>query len=967
MKPIVIRTAPPTQKRQRVSSFTQRSMKPLPLDDLGEEAAIPIVTSSSSRVRAPDPMTPIKRKIDQLLEVTNGVIDRNKEFVEILQILNPIVDSLNETLPPFVFQAKKFFANEQNLKETTTTATFLSSASVRPPLEAFVKRWEQFRKIIEVQYQTHPSAHSTIISDRFMSIRQTLDYFVISNDRRSYPNPLITECVWSLQSLCDSLSKNIVDLFTQPTFPFFQTDLCSSFSNDIKSFLTIVSNTCNNEFKQSGMNQTDQDRQKANILNDGNLIVAALQCAFKYHIEMRQILDLYDPLNDELQSMIEILSKPFTVVQPNPENLLPKPKEVPKQEDLLEDIDEAEFIKSKIRQFVDSFTALLPKDLENSDNNTNDVHKAPLRPSLVIPIKNNSAESLVKKPNPIKKIGVTKPNKTPAKTKADFYDPTQQFSVVNERIMQFKNLLSFQKQQIDQQAAEIKQLKEDLAARPETPQKNESEVNVEDLQNDLKQKTEEINELKNRPDPLPLRNCIHDVAKVFSRKYRCSFQIPEHCTDTKLIAVFEELVNNAPDPENNRVDYIVSRLRNLSKIESNDPMQHVTEIDSVLMDLKTNKIKMNNELDRIKESLTNSLVRVSPKLDSEQFSDKPVLDICRMVDTRFGELNKSIHDLEQKYKEQVKTQKTELRQIYYSLSTEDFNGEPATIIQEIKALQGKNQKLDDDIKLRIKERNTLRFTVTSMGQHFYELLGLKFNHPGDIVSDVVKFANEIESRVSEELEKTNSSNDIKQSENESYVKQLQGFCSGEYETLRSGIDFVASSFTDQLHLINELKEKNHEMKNCLIDIADMLQQFDYMSPKLSLDADEFDIVKYVKERAENTHAEDMIKADDVNKLFNHKGDPKSYLPQVAERVKSTEKTLKILIPFAAILGDIFESFKSKPNQTQDIMSSVGKLRDEMTKLNEITINSDVYVFLSRFVSLTEALAGHLAMYISQTQ
>lgn len=336
-------------------------------------------------------MLTIKDQIDKVFSMTFKVIKDNDTTPEVLKILEPVVNGVKRTFPVFHKLGTQYFITFATMQESAKTNQVLSSASVRLARESFVKDWSHFCQTIDNLTTAHPPPHFKEISAKFESIRSSLNYIKMTNENRKNPAIHLTKYINNVQSLCDNLYEQIMNLFSTPTFPNFETDLLSAYITNVKSFLGIINNAFSNEFLQSGVMFFDLARVKSNIFTDCNEIVQSLKSAFAFPVQMGSIQKLKDETNTNINNIVQKLSVPFAVVKPSEKSMArqelqnERTKELRKMDEEIEEntdsspqalFDQYSEAVKKVRNFLNSLCEIINSNPIVTDDVWDDLNKA---------------------------------------------------------------------------------------------------------------------------------------------------------------------------------------------------------------------------------------------------------------------------------------------------------------------------------------------------------------------------------------------------------------------------------------------------------------------------------------------------------------------------------------------------------------------------------------------------------------
>ncbi|OHT01860.1 hypothetical protein TRFO_07441 [Tritrichomonas foetus] len=290
-------------------------------------------------------MFSIREKIEHLVELSIQVVLDNDTTPEIEAEFEPALRALEHSYPPFHKQGVHYFTTYCSMQESAKTNQILSSAGVRMPLQAFTQDWKALCGIIDKYTNLNPPPHAKEINSKFKAVRASLDTIRKTNERRKHPTPGITPCITNILALGKSISKNIVDLFSQ-NFTEFGSNLFDSLRTDVKSFLKVINEAFSNEFVQSGVMLCDLYRIRSNIFTDCNEIIESLKAAFVFPKQMSEIHILKNTTEGELKRIIEKLSVPFIIIKPNAEAISElTPPEEDSADNYQEEVDANNFVE----------------------------------------------------------------------------------------------------------------------------------------------------------------------------------------------------------------------------------------------------------------------------------------------------------------------------------------------------------------------------------------------------------------------------------------------------------------------------------------------------------------------------------------------------------------------------------------------------------------------------------------------
>ncbi|OHS97207.1 hypothetical protein TRFO_36589 [Tritrichomonas foetus] len=504
----------------------------------------------------------------QLLKQLNQVVIENDATPDVQMKLAPLLENVNQNFPAFNRQAIKYYQSFYQIQDSTESAQVLSTASVKIPLEAFLKGWEELEKAIDIYAESHPPPHAKEISGKFDAIKSSLEIILQTNATRKYPNPGLGKSVLSIQSLCDSITNAVYELFMQERFPNFQIDSFKMYKEDVKSFLRVVVDAFYNEFPQSGVALCDLARIKLNVVASCNEIIEALKAAFVFPNSMKSIQKLKDQFNDEMKNIFDTLHQPFNVVKPKPregEPLLastPKPKT--KEEETLERIA-ADDVEAR---------------LKNMDSN----RKVELFLNEALPFFDAKL--------------------------SEFSDPWQGLIYMNLKMKDFVKKYEVNDDEISKLRTIIENLKEEIDDTKDfVEQKSETAQRVEKrMKKEAEKRQTEIDELKFK---------ISQLRKLINEKQEEIENISKADEVGELRRGLEQIANIINDQLNDSLE------QNFTELSHRDLIDLTISMEATVIEEKQSKIDfLNEELTSLKQNIASMSNRSIPSKLSKSSSSK---------------------------------------------------------------------------------------------------------------------------------------------------------------------------------------------------------------------------------------------------------------------------------------------------------------------------------------------------------
>ncbi|OHT16993.1 hypothetical protein TRFO_41383 [Tritrichomonas foetus] len=542
-------------------------------------------------------MLEIKSKIDEIFALSNKVIKDNETTPDVEKILGPTLNTIKQSHSTFHKAGTQYFVNFATMQESAKTNQVLSSASVRIARETFTQDWKMFSNTIDSLTSSHPPPHSKEIIAKFQAVRSSMDYIKNTNENRKYPAKHLSKYITNIQSLCDNLCTNVIDVFTQPSFPNFETDLLTSYITNVKSFLGIINNAFSNDFLQSGVMLFDLSRVKANIFADCNEIILSLKSAFAFPVTMGEIKTLKDEVNVLIQEAIEKLSIPFAVVKPNgavasqqiaSEERKRSINQI--EEEIAEDmqpiippkIDEYSDAVKKVRTFVKSIESIIHCKHIYTGNVWDDITEALDQIKIFKQFSDDQAQQIRNLENKINQLNDN--------------DSTKEILYTSR-----KEVLQ---NQLKEQLNRYTVLQNEFCA---------FRTKYDDLQAAYHEKDKNLKFLRESGDAVLLKSGLMDIGKSFLDDDE-ELNIPYDISEKDLIEKIKELKENYVNKEckycsqyKNMISNMTCIIKGITNTQDDEPMKVLDSLKITVSNLKNelNSLCRMNSL--MKKSLTKSL------------------------------------------------------------------------------------------------------------------------------------------------------------------------------------------------------------------------------------------------------------------------------------------------------------------------------------------------------------------------
>ncbi|KAK8890087.1 hypothetical protein M9Y10_034846 [Tritrichomonas musculus] len=620
-------------------------------------------------------MLTIKDQIEKVLSLTFKVIKDNDATPQVLKILEPVVNPVKRSHPIFHKLGTQYFITFATMQESAKTNQVLSSASVRLARESFVKDWDHFCLTIDNLTKAHPPPHSKEISAKFQSIRSSLNYIKMTNENRKNPALHLTKYINNVQSLCDNLYEQIMNLFSAPSFPNFETDLLSTYITNVKSFLGIINNAFSNEFLQSGVMFFDLARVKSNIFTDCNEIVQSLKSAFAFPVQMGNIQKMKDEANVNIRNIVEKLSIPFAVVKPSEKSVArqelqnERTKELRKMdEEIEENADEenspqavfdqySEAVK-KVRNFLNTFSEIINTKPIVSDDIWSDMDES------LISLKKFKDISDDQK-NKIKNLGIEIKNLNETDKEREILYTSRKEMFINHTDEQNNRYLKLEH--------EFKILTKKCC----------------DLLKIIDEKDSQIDYLKSCGDPLFLKKSLVEIGCAFANNNSLvqlatnnDYELVSRVKDIQT-KYFNKKCESCTEYEK-IFDEMVSKMKENIETNETQPKLIFNEFNESFKSIKSQNIEFNSIFDENKKILSkiiDSISKTISKEDKDKDKDKDVQQLFKILENKSNELIELKNNIENSSKKKEENYLKTIRQISSKLSKLLNDNRDETLVQ----------------------------------------------------------------------------------------------------------------------------------------------------------------------------------------------------------------------------------------------------------------------------------------------
>lgn len=556
-------------------------------------------------------MHKIKDNINLFKDLITKLIKDNSSTPDIGSTLTPLMEQLSNTFDVFFRSAVKYFIQHQKIQLSAKANQILSSSFCRGPIQNFKADWERTSSEVDQLINNKSPPHSREISTKFKAIESALDTINTANEARKNPNSNLTRCINSMYSLNERLSDSIVNLFAQPSFPHFETDLLTAFKLDIKVYKKVLSDAFANEFLQAGVPTPVLVRIKSNIFSDCMVITENLKGAFEFPNKIKEIYELKSMLNILLNAAIQRLSVPFLVIFPtDPNNKHIDSTQQPSHEELaaqenpeLESKNVNHFVEAtmKTKDFVKNAYSILRIEKEVSSDPFHDLPT--IQDSIIDATK--KIESLK---NKIEKQSIL--------MKEDIVVHREKSAITSQCLLELNSAIKDKDKMIEQLNNENKVLHD----------------NLKDLKDQLVNASTKISELEASKDLDIFRENIRDAINVLNVE-KTEFSI---LSDTELIDAFKcvlkkvQSVMDVKDASLKEMDFYkgeLVKLKSFFNLKTNE----LSDVSSGIIAKNTEFNEKINTYDEKFRSIHRNLSAFAEVYCTKEEVD--LLDICDLCET----------------------------------------------------------------------------------------------------------------------------------------------------------------------------------------------------------------------------------------------------------------------------------------------------------------------------------------------
>ena len=886
-----------------------------------------------------------KRQIDDTVALIKKICAHNEATPEIEVAFQPALELMKHQLPDFYKQATNYFVTLQRMQVKAKQNMILSSAMVKGALTEFIKCWQFFSDTLEKLYRIHPSPHAVRIEKSFKSIAHSLELILKANECRAHPSMNLKKAVWNIQELCNELIVNLVDMYSEPNFPHFDTDVLTLYKNDIRGFLNIINKAFRVEFQQCGLLRSDVMRIKSDVMVHVQEILNSLECAFLFPSEVAEAIKLKDTAEETLSKIFKQLSIPFFVVKPNP--LLAQQIEQDQQGQLLttprdgspmservaadEDVPDID-VNLRVKKFLATCERLLKQNFANERiDRSFETISTWIGETIV---KTRELHQIIEKQKEqIEQISNT------VRDKDTFYQTQSRTwsELTEQKEMDRKSLET----QLKSTVQEIAALKSDLVWA------QQDQKNCKAITNDVQQKLQdtyivlmrEAGETEGRYSSISdmLEN-INRMARQIKKTVKVETVIKDdeqsnaarkllqettHSSDESLVALSNILIDKVAKTEEE-----IAKLKSELQSSEEEKNAQKAKFDEEVMNLRANIADLKGKLALKKQESEKDTEEILVAQEKIMKSDSQG-DILK----NFARMDERIKEVESEMKKQEEKFVNDMEEVRLKLGENcgyDHNEVP-DLNAIIDALGTNNTPMQQKYEVSVTRVEQIEDELRAL---YHRILGMKH------------------------LESAQSSEE-----------SFDGIVGAVYNIINSLQDERESILSQ----MNFAKETASKFRTCFASLEQKLRA--YITADAPRESTDDALIEKVFDDVDAvlspTFNENFMRTSDVRACFavlnvDMSANPKEYVPAFCRVFEELEKSMETVKHFSKLLNtlpegsDLGTSVGTQADNLDSLIEHTKILQKAMDAVPMLSTDETIYNVLSKFVWLSKALASHVS-------
>ncbi|EAX99217.1 hypothetical protein TVAG_236620 [Trichomonas vaginalis G3] len=301
-------TVPISSKPSNSTGISPRITKPIKIRDLQS------ISTSNITITSKENMILVRKQLDKLYRNVKEITLYNhaKVFSE-----TNIVESLNTAIESFrtlYHDAVYYYKSIKAIEEAIPSNRVVSNAQLKSSTLTFRKQWQD----ICTQFNTIKEKGVTSLNDyitlKFHSIKQLLAH-VATYTKVQANKDQIEKSTIKMQETMLALSKSTTMTLTQRDAVNEQPTLMETPIRDIRSFNQQFNEACFNVFTRCGVQQSDLKQLKQDIISGSNEIVIAIRAGFSFDKDMNMLTQQFDKITEFVDTMMDLVELPPSPVR----------------------------------------------------------------------------------------------------------------------------------------------------------------------------------------------------------------------------------------------------------------------------------------------------------------------------------------------------------------------------------------------------------------------------------------------------------------------------------------------------------------------------------------------------------------------------------------------------------------------------------------------------------------------------
>ncbi|OHT02846.1 hypothetical protein TRFO_29919 [Tritrichomonas foetus] len=476
----------------------------------------------------------------------------------------------------------------------------------------------------------------------------------------------------------------------------------------------------------------------------------------------------------------------------------------------------------------------------------------------------------------------------------------------------------------------------------------------------IKEKEKEIEELKEIPDPYPLRDALLKLGQMFALKYKMNFNCDQETDCDEIIDTFENIIKEGPkiESETEKIEKVINKLKKITKIEDQNLDEQLLKADQAVSEIIQENENLKQQILLATQKLETSLIKAKVDIPKEKNLDAFVEALDTKILSLINLLKKKTRDFAN---DQIEY-KGYLTKIHYILSNKEVEDNPdqicKTIINNLKKWKNDMEDKDQTIQNKESEVKAQALKLSRFLKFIKKLIEIDFTEYDGIETYQFAIQNEINS-----LRGKNELLNIKINEINKHLNTYSEKLNFDpNDSVISKIELIINQFNDQNSLIAGLEEENENIRKTLVATTNSLGRLLPTATIVSWETKIDDLMKIADSLAISPDAsKPVIQKEKVNEILGYsEGDAEANLRAIAVRIKINDSSMKVMNQFNNAFHEISNSLRSSQgNGFASLMGSVAKMSSLFSGLNPSLADQITYSFLSQSVSLVEAMSRHI--------